>query len=184
MAVQGALELAPAVGLAVAERRAIAEAPEAAPVGHDHDHPAAVGEHPPDLADQARHVGAALERMHQKHAIDRAVGQGQLVLAGQRRAASTLRRPAAGALLSPASAPRSVRRCRGRPGTARRSRSPARCARSGPATAPSADGGSAGARAAPGGSRRNAADRRPRAASLGRLSLFDPASISRRRRHM
>ena len=78
--VQRAFELAHRIGLSITERRALTPAPQAPPVGDDHDQPSAIGKDPPDLAHQAVGVWAALKRMGHQNRIETAISKRQFVL--------------------------------------------------------------------------------------------------------
>ena len=75
------------------EWRRIHTRPQSAPVGHDDQEPPARRQHTPRLAQERGRVVRHFQRVHQQHAIDRAVGQGQFILVDQRRKRRTRGRP-------------------------------------------------------------------------------------------
>ena len=91
---QRLLELAGAERPAMTERRALAEAPQAAPVGHHDQRLAAVGQHAPELAQQPLRLLGQFQRMDHQHAIDAAIGDRQLVVGGEDHLVLALGRPA------------------------------------------------------------------------------------------
>ena len=92
-------KLAGGVGMALVERRAVDLRPQAGARRRHGDQASAIGHHPPDLAQHRPHLLGALDGMDQEHAVDRAVGQGQVVLVDQGGEVAALARPARHALL-------------------------------------------------------------------------------------
>ncbi len=68
---------------AVAERRRVHARPQAPSVRHHREQPSAAGQHAPYFAQQPNRVGRIFQRMHQQHAIDRRIGERQVVLLDQ-----------------------------------------------------------------------------------------------------
>ena len=91
-------ELRPRIGAAMAERRRVHARPQPAPVRHHREQAAAAGQHAPDLAQQTDRIGRVLKRMHEQHAVDRRVGERQVVFLDQCRERRLRRRPAHHAL--------------------------------------------------------------------------------------
>jgi hypothetical protein len=68
--IQQQLDLAAAIGLAVAEGRRVAMRPEATPVGQNEQQAALGRQHTPDFAQGITAMFAELQAMHAQHAID------------------------------------------------------------------------------------------------------------------
>ena len=92
-------ELAGRIGMALVEGRAVELRPQAGARRRHDDQPAAVGHHPPDLAQERPHLLGAFDGMDQQHPVDRAVGQRQVDLVDQGGVVAALARPARDALL-------------------------------------------------------------------------------------
>src|SRR3984893_4871247 len=87
-------ELRHRIGPARAERGAVEPRPDAAPVGHDDQQPAAAGQNAPDLLQHGADLLAALQRMDQQDPVDRIIGEGQFALVGEGHQVAPLGRPA------------------------------------------------------------------------------------------
>ena len=85
--------------MALVERRAVELRPQAGAGRHHGDQPAAVGHHPPDLAQERPHLFGAFDGMDQQDTVDRAVGQRQVEFVDQGSVVAALARPAQHALL-------------------------------------------------------------------------------------
>ena len=91
-------DLAGRIGMALVEGRAVELRPQAGAGRRHGDQLAAVGHHPPDLAQERPHLLGAFDGMDQQHAVDRAVGQRQVELVDQGGVVAALARPARDAL--------------------------------------------------------------------------------------
>ena len=81
------------IGIAGAERGLVAARPDAAPVGHDEQHPPVAGQHPPQLAQGRAQLLAVLDGVDGEDAVDRRIGQRQVAVVGQRGGAGAVRGP-------------------------------------------------------------------------------------------
>ena len=77
---QELVELAAAVGTAMAERRVVEARPHAAPVRHDEEQAALGRQHAPHLAQELPRAVGDLEAMHGEQPVDGAVGERQAVV--------------------------------------------------------------------------------------------------------
>jgi len=89
---QQPVELAGRIRMAGGKRRAFELRHSPVRLGAIYDQPSAIGQHTPDLAQHRAHLLGAFQRVHQQHAIHRAVGQRHAVSSAR---ATRLRWPSA-----------------------------------------------------------------------------------------